>query len=144
MCGITGVVARTEKGKRQHAFLDSSMHALEKRGPDGGGKFISEFVALGHRRLVVIDTSEGSMQPLTDATNRYTIVYNGECFNYQELKLELTSMGVTFKSVGDTEVLLKAYMHFGVDFVKKINGFLKFKLYFYLVNWTMISDLKFV
>ena len=103
--------------------------ALQKRGPDFHDVYIDEFVGLGHRRLSIIDTSTEGNQPMWDSAKRYGIVFNGEIFNYQELKKELEEDGVSFKSSSDTEVLLNLYIREKENCLKKLNGFFSFCIY---------------
>src|SRR6478609_233401 len=111
MCGITGIFAFNLVGKFNKIDVTNATMALEKRGPDFQDIYIDEWVGLGHRRLSIIDTSEGGNQPMWDDNKRYCIIFNGEIFNYQELKSDLEKKGVTFHSHSDTEVLLKLYIH---------------------------------
>lgn len=104
------------------------------RGPDGQGIWSSESndvasVCLGHRRLSILDLSEAGHQPMLDASGRFVLTYNGEIYNYLEVRAELASMGVVFRSHSDTEVLLEAYKHWGVDCLQRFNGMFAFALY---------------
>jgi asparagine synthase (glutamine-hydrolysing) len=103
--------------------------ALQKRGPDFQDTYIDEWVGLGHRRLSIIDTTAVANQPMWDESNRYCIVFNGEIFNYAELKKSLESKGVKFFSQGDTEVLLKLYIREKENCLNKLNGFFSFCIY---------------
>ena len=103
--------------------LQNSINLLSNRGPDAQGSIIEERVGLGHRRLAVIDPSPEANQPMTDPTGRYSIVYNGEIYNFEEIKNELESRNVSFRTHCDTEVLLNAFIHFGEDCLHKLNGF---------------------
>jgi asparagine synthase (glutamine-hydrolysing) len=102
---------------------------LHHRGPDAAGLAMTGPVALGHRRLAVIDVSEGSNQPLYDHSNRYLIVYNGEIYNYRELKRELSRDGAQFRTQGDTEVILEAYKKWGESCLQRLNGMFAFALW---------------
>lgn len=95
--------------------------AIVHRGPDGGGFFVQDGISLGHRRLSIIDLSEAAGQPMTNNRGDLTIVYNGELYNFKELKKELESF-YTFKTQSDTEVALAAYEKWGAEAVKKFNG----------------------
>ena len=110
MCGITGIYAFNETGKSGFKNLSASIDALKSRGPDAKGKFINDQIALGHTRLSIIDVSENAIQPMWDETNRYTIIYNGEIYNFRELRKELQDKGMSFKTNSDTEVVLKLYI----------------------------------
>lgn len=107
MCGITGIMAFNLVGKMNMIHLAAATRALEKRGPDFQDIYHDPFVGLGHRRLSIIDLSDQANQPMWDETKRYALVYNGEIFNYRELRHELEKQGVKFLTQSDTEVLLK-------------------------------------
>lgn len=96
--------------------------ALDHRGPDGDGHFIDGPVALGHRRLAILDTSARASQPMTSKSGRWTIVFNGCIYNFRELREDLTRKGYQFSTTGDTEVLVEGLEHYGVQFVEKLNG----------------------
>jgi asparagine synthase (glutamine-hydrolysing) len=102
---------------------------LSQRGPDSSGTFTHGYVGLGHRRLSIIDTSSDGRQPMTDETERYTIIFNGEIFNFPELKQQLIAKGYTFRSSSDTEVLLNLYIHEKENCLKHLNGFFAFAIY---------------
>lgn len=129
MCGITGILAFTEEGKKHLDKIGDAVKSLHHRGPDGSGVFRHGNVALGHTRLAIIDTSNAAAQPFTSADGRYTIVFNGEIFNYKELRAELEKEGCTFRSQSDTEVLLAMYAKQGKDCLNKLNGFFAFAVY---------------
>lgn len=129
MCGITGIFAFNLIGKFNKIHVTQATTSLEKRGPDFQDIFIDEWVGLGHRRLSIIDTSSVSNQPMWDEQRRYCIVFNGEIFNYRELRHELANKGYTFFSEGDTEVLLKLYMHEKEKCLSRLNGFFAFCIY---------------
>lgn len=129
MCGISGVYAFSDVGRDFLDKLQASTDALAKRGPDSQGHFYYEKCGLGHRRLAILDLTADGAQPMTDESGRYTIVFNGEIFNFPELKQKLIQNGYTFFSTSDTEVLLKLYIKEGRDFLKKLNGFFAFAIY---------------
>ena len=110
MCGITGIFAFNEVGRFNMINLAKATGAISSRGPDNQGLFNDYFVGLGHRRLSIIDTSSDGNQPMSDASGRYTIVFNGEIYNYQELRQQLEVQGVNFNSKTDTEVLLNLFI----------------------------------
>ncbi|MCK5023351.1 MAG: asparagine synthase (glutamine-hydrolyzing), partial [Candidatus Aenigmarchaeota archaeon] len=99
------------------------------RGPDQDGAYSDEYVALAHKRLSIIDLSENGRQPMADSTGDYVIVYNGEVFNYGELKKELAGKGHRFVSNTDTEVILNAYIEWGRNCVERFNGQFAFCIY---------------
>jgi asparagine synthase (glutamine-hydrolysing) len=129
MCGIAGVIAFTENGREKFSLLDNAIKTLEKRGPDSKGVFIHQNVALGHTRLSIIDTTSAASQPFTDESGRYTIIYNGEFYNYKQCRADLEKKGVNFKTTSDTEVLLYLYIQEKEKCLEKINGFFAFAVY---------------
>ncbi|MBK8292725.1 MAG: asparagine synthase (glutamine-hydrolyzing) [Flammeovirgaceae bacterium] len=129
MCGITGVFAFNLVGKFNMIHVTSATMALQKRGPDFQDIYLDEFVALGHRRLSIIDTRAVAHQPMRDITKRYTIVFNGEIFNYQEIKLELEARGIAFNTESDTEVLLNLFILEKENCLNRLNGFFSFCIY---------------
>lgn len=129
MCGITGIFAFNLVGKFNKIHTAAATQALEKRGPDFHQVYLDDWVGLGHRRLSIIDTSAIAHQPMWDEGNRYCIIFNGEIFNYRELKQELTTKGISFFSQSDTEVLLKLYILEKEKCLNKLNGFFAFCIY---------------
>lgn len=129
MCGIAGIASFTKSAKDFQQHLRSASSCLRLRGPDNEGFFIDDNVALAHRRLSIIDTSAAASQPFTDASGRYTIIYNGEFFNYRHHRSQLKSQGVSFVSDSDTEVLLQLYIRNGINCLQFINGFFAFCIY---------------
>lgn len=129
MCGITGIYAFNEVGRFNMINLARATAALEKRGPDNQGMYTEYFMGLGHRRLSIIDTSPDGNQPMKDETGRFTIVFNGEIYNYEKLRNELVNQGVHFKSRSDTEVLLNLYIREKEQCLDRLNGFFAFAIY---------------
>jgi len=109
--------------------LSNATEQIARRGPDARGVWMNDFVGLGHRRLSIIDTSYHANQPMTDATGRYRIIYNGEIYNFRELKEDLLSSGIGFRSASDTEVLLYAYINYKEKCLSRLNGFFSFAVY---------------
>lgn len=128
MCGIAGVVSLSEPYQHPENIIKSMTDSLVHRGPDDHGYFIDERIALGHRRLSIIDLSQGAHQPMT-CYDRYWISYNGEVYNFKEIRRELTGLGVSFNSESDTEVVIKAFAHWGIKFVDRLNGMFAICLY---------------
>ena len=134
MCGICGYInhknnfVRNERYNREKALIMND--ALTHRGPDAGGVWVGERAVFAHRRLAVVDV-EGGMQPMKRVSQGYEfiIVYNGELYNTPELKRELMGFGYEFTTTSDTEVLLYAYIHYGTDCLKKLNGIYAFAIY---------------
>jgi asparagine synthase (glutamine-hydrolysing) len=130
VCGITGIFAFNLVGKFNLVNIASATKALSKRGPDNQDIYHDQFVGLGHRRLSIIDTSAVAHQPMWDESKRYCIIFNGEIFNFQELKKGLENRGVTsFFSHSDTEVLLKLFILDKEKCLNKLNGFFAFCIY---------------
>jgi asparagine synthase (glutamine-hydrolysing) len=129
MCGITGLYAFNEIGRFNLINLARATGLLAKRGPDDQGMFLLRHVGLGHRRLSVIDLTDNAKQPMTDESGRYTIVYNGEIYNFPHLKTLLTQAGFVFRSTSDTEVLLNMYIWKGASCLSYLNGFFAFAIY---------------
>src|SRR5574341_693777 len=130
MCGIAGLWNLNGEPLSPEAltcFTDSLAH----RGPDGRDIYIDSQanLGLGHRRLAIIDTSDGGRQPMPYADGRYWIVFNGEMYNFLELKKELEQLGYAFRSDSDTEVILTAYHHWGEDCQLKFNGMWAFAIW---------------
>ena len=129
MCGISGFYAFTNQGQKQLNNIEASVTAMNLRGPDGSGVYKHKNVALGHARLSIIDVSNAASQPFTDESGRWTIVFNGEFFNFQEHRESLEKEGQTFKSTSDTEVLLYLFIREKEKCLNKINGFFAFAVY---------------
>ncbi len=121
MCGISGF------NFKDSILIKKMTDAIVHRGPDAEGHFNDDVVTLGHRRLSIIDLSENGNQPMS--YKGITIVFNGEIYNYNELKKKLQVLGHTFISESDTEVILHAYKEWGIDSVKKFNGMWAFCIY---------------
>lgn len=122
MCGIAGVINKKSKlvsVTKLVAMRDSMLH----RGPDAGSLWISENIALAHRRLSIIDLSDAATQPFHSECGRYVLVFNGEIFNYQEHRKNLEGLGVVFRTHSDTEVLLQLLIHEGTKCLNKLIGF---------------------
>ncbi|MCR4336823.1 MAG: asparagine synthase (glutamine-hydrolyzing) [Candidatus Omnitrophica bacterium] len=129
MCGIAGVI--NFKGiYSSDVELIKRMNQVQKhRGPDDEGIYQDSVCVLGHQRLAIIDLSSCGHQPFVSDDGRYQMIYNGEIYNYIELREELKRCGYQFKTQTDTEVLLKCYQHFGVDCLSKFNGMFAFAIY---------------
>ncbi|WP_181780245.1 N-acetylglutaminylglutamine amidotransferase [Pseudonocardia pini] len=125
MCGIAGEM-RFDGSPADPAVVARIVKALERRGPDGTGVHAAGPVALGHRRLKIIDLSERGAQPMVDSALGLAVVFNGCIYNYQELRAELEGAGYTFFSTSDTETVLKAYAHWGSACVEHFKGMFAF------------------
>lgn len=129
MCGITGFVsfeghARDAAAARVKRMADALLH----RGPDGGGYYVDDYAALGHRRLAIIDVASGQ-QPMSALDGRVQIVFNGEIYNYLEVRTELEQLGHRFETRSDTEVLLRGYVQWSERCVDKMNGMFAFAIW---------------
>src|SRR5580765_8256455 len=120
MCGLCGVVALGRPPEIETVRAMAS--ALDHRGPDGEGEFSDEGVAFGFRRLAIIDLSDAAMQPFASDDGALRLVYNGEIYNYVELRRELQGRGHSFRTQSDTEVIVRAYEEWGDDCVRRFNG----------------------
>lgn len=128
MCGITGVFHRD--GRPASAVVLKAMtDIIAHRGPDGEGSYCDGPVGLGHRRLSIIDLTDAARQPMATRDGRYIITYNGEIYNFQELKAELSARGHIFHSSGDSEVLLVAFAEWGKGVLQKLNGMFAFAVW---------------
>jgi asparagine synthase (glutamine-hydrolysing) len=121
MCGFAGEI-NTNGADADRATVDRMADTMRDRGPDAGGSWSQGRVALAHRRLRIIDLSNASGQPFVDPLAGLTGVFNGCIYNYRELRAELQGLGHVFASQGDTEVVLKAYREWGIDFVDHLIG----------------------
>lgn len=131
MCGIAGVIS---PGMGCPSLMDQMLAKLTHRGPDGlgiwsGAEFAEDRLMLAHRRLSILDLSEAGAQPMADSTGRYVLTYNGEIYNYLEVRAELVKLGSTFRSNSDTEVILEAYKQWGEACLGRFNGMFAFALY---------------
>ncbi|MCS0638461.1 N-acetylglutaminylglutamine amidotransferase [Streptomyces sp. LP05-1] len=127
MCGLSGEI-RFDDRRPDLAAVERMTDRLAARGPDGQGLWSQGAVALGHRRLKIIDLSERGAQPMTDPHSRITGVFNGCVYNHHELREELRGLGHRFFSTSDTEVVLKAYREWGTDCVDHFTGMFAFAL----------------
>lgn len=121
MCGICGVYSTGGNKSLDESQVNAMLGMIPHRGPDASGLYLEDEVILGHARLAIIDLSGGG-QPMANADDRYWIVFNGEVFNYLELKEQLQSLGYVFKNHSDTEVVVNAYAEWGDGCFEKFNG----------------------
>ena len=124
MCGIFGY-----RGKLEYEMGLKCLRTLAHRGPDGEGTYQAEGVFLGHRRLAILDLSERGKQPMSYAEGRYWITFNGEIYNFLELKKELAKKGYVFESESDTELILAAYIEWGEKCLDRFNGMWAFAIW---------------
>jgi len=128
MCGIAAII-HTSGGPVQETDLRAMMCVMKHRGPDDDGVFINGHVGFGFVRLGILDRSANGHQPMTSADGRFTIIYNGEIFNYVELRDELRAKGHVFRSATDTEVLLASYAEWGEAMLHRLNGMWAFVIH---------------
>lgn len=130
MCGFAGLVDFQKDLTNEVSIIEAMTDTLKLRGPDQHGYHICPHVLFGHRRLIVVDPN-GGLQPMTkmQGSFHYTLIYNGELYNTEDLRKELLEKGYTFDSYSDTEVLLTAYMCWGISCVNKLNGIFAFAIY---------------
>lgn len=127
MCGISGILSFNGEYSRKDILKMNKI--LSHRGPDDEGTYFDDFIGLGHRRLSIIDLSKAGHQPMSDESKRYWIVFNGEVYNYLEIREDLIKDGFKFHSNTDTEVVLKSYIKWGKDCLKKFNGMWSFAIW---------------
>ena len=126
VCGIAGIISGTGLELRIHAMTD----ALRRRGPDAEGSATWPGVALGHRRLAIIDLSDAARQPMLSADGEIGLVFNGCIYNFTELRKDLEQLGCEFRSHSDTEVLIHGYRVWGIDcLVRRLRGMFAFGLW---------------
>lgn len=121
MCGICGIINRKDNPSPQPSLIEGMISMLHHRGPDAAGYYRDNHACLGQSRLSIIDLESGS-QPMADMDERLWLVFNGEIYNYLELKAELTALGYGFRTKSDTEVIIQAYREWGTDCFNKFNG----------------------
>lgn len=127
MCGITGFVDDGIRQKHAGRLIDMMCKLIRHRGPDGQGTWVGDGVALGMRRLAIIDVVGGS-QPIFNEDRSVLVVFNGEIYNYQELKAALQERGHHFRTASDTEVIVHAYEEYGEDCPKYLRGMFAFAI----------------
>jgi asparagine synthase (glutamine-hydrolysing) len=128
MCGIAGIIV-LDGESLERSLIVSMVDSVSHRGPDGEGILIEKNVAIGHRRLAILDLSPDGIQPMSSANGMLSIVFNGEVYNYVELRSYLRSKGHNFRTQTDTEVILAAYREWGQDCVRHFNGMWAFAIY---------------
>lgn len=128
MCGIAGVI-NIDDEPISPIILKAMTDVIAHRGPDGEGQWIEGNVGIGHRRLAIIDLSPAGHQPMMTSDNRYVFSYNGEIYNFKELRIELEASGYRFRSHTDTEVVMVALAHWGEKALNRFNGMFAFALW---------------
>lgn len=128
MCGFAGIYDPNGLSESDRAMVERMGETLSHRGPDGAGRWEGAQLAVAHRRLAIIDL-DGGHQPMLNDEGTIGIAYNGEIYNYRELRDELRQAGCTFRTQSDTEVIIRAYETWGVDFVSRLSGMFAFVLW---------------
>jgi asparagine synthase (glutamine-hydrolysing) len=128
MCGICGVLNFNKTAINTQA-LQRMADAIKHRGPDDQGIYHDQNIGLGHRRLSIIDLSSDARQPMADSSNSYQLSYNGEIYNFREIRSELVKLGYRFRSQSDTEVVLNSYIEWGENCVRRFNGMFAFAIW---------------
>jgi asparagine synthase (glutamine-hydrolysing) len=118
MCGIAGGVGHSAPGR---LLLETQLSSIEHRGPDDKGSYVSEGISLGMCRLAIVEIAVGK-QPASDQSEKIHVVWNGEIYNYRELRAELEQRGVQCRDSSESEVVINLYLEFGLDFINKLNG----------------------
>ena len=128
MCGLAGVFSTNNIGESDSSKVEKMISDLSHRGPDSKGFFKNNNVCLGFSRLSIIDIRNGN-QPFTSANKRYVIIFNGEIYNYLEVKQKLEAKNITFRTNSDTELLIESFVYWGFDCLKYLNGMFAFAIY---------------
>ena len=137
MCGIIGVISKKNNPDFHSEFIEpigQALNHMEYRGPDHQGIWSENGICFGHRRLSIIDLSADGNQPFQSSDERYVLVFNGEIFNYQELRSSLQNLGHIFNTASDTEVILAAYAQYGKEFCKYLRGMFALVIYDRVLN----------
>lgn len=134
MCGLAGIMIFNHE-KEKLPLVKKMTDIIAHRGPDGEGLWTNDTnISLGHRRLSIIDLSDGAAQPMLSDNGRYVIIFNGEIYNYLEIKKELADKGFVFRTSSDTEVLLNLFIHKGMDMLNELDGMFAFAIWDNLEN----------
>lgn len=147
MCGLVGILS-TQCSEELQLSMNNMLELINHRGPDGRGIETyrideNKNLAFGHQRLAIIDTTDAGLMPMSSVDNNFSIIFNGEIFNYLELKDELTLLGYSFSTSTDTEVLLNSYIEWGSDCLNKLNGMFAFAIFNKLNNKLFIARDRF-
>ena len=128
MCGIAGIL-HLDGAAASPSVLKKMTDIIAHRGPDGEGQWVEENVGIGHRRLAIIDLSAAGHQPMISPDHRYVLSYNGEIYNFKELRIELEAAGYWFRSQTDSEVVLHAFAEWGPECVNRFNGMFAYAIW---------------
>ena len=128
MCGLCGFTGRMTENAENNTIIENMMDKIKHRGPDDSGKYLGEKITIGYRRLSIIDL-EGGVQPMFNEDETLVLAFNGEIYNYQALRAELTEAGHVFKSGTDSETILHGYEEYGEEILSKLRGMFTFIIY---------------
>ena len=137
MCGIVCIIQKNNK--LPGGAIDLSLQQIVHRGPDDNGSFQYNQVSFGHCRLSILDLTAAGHQPMSSADGRYTLIFNGEIYNFQVLKAELEEKGHQFMSQSDTEILLRGFIEYGNGILDKLNGIFAFCLFDKAANTVTVA-----
>ena len=126
MCGFVGFTNHIDNS---NVVLGEMLDKIKHRGPDAEGTYIDEDIALGHRRLSIIDVSEAGTQPLYSEDGNLALLFNGEIYNYQEIRARLIEAGYHFATQTDSEVLIYGYQEYGADLLQQLRGMFSFVIW---------------
>ncbi|MEG1550160.1 MAG: asparagine synthetase B, partial [Ruthenibacterium sp.] len=126
MCGFVGFSGKIDS---QKTVLDTMLARIVHRGPDMGGTYCTEDIALGFRRLSILDLSDAGAQPMMNEDKSVVVVFNGEIYNFMDLRKELENRGHTFHCGADTEVLIHGYEEYGTDIIQMLRGMYAFVIW---------------
>ncbi len=143
MCGIAGYINKNKSEHAEQKKIKAMTDAIQHRGPDAEGQWVNRNIAIGHRRLAIIDLDKNSNQPMFSHDGKFLISFNGEIYNYLELREELQKLGSTFRTNCDTEVIIEAYRCYGTDCFNKFNGMWALCLYDFNKNCLLFSRDRF-
>lgn len=129
MCGIVGIVTKDGASSPDEGLIRRMAASVAHRGPDGEGHWTGPGVGFGHRRLAIVDLTDTGIQPMHTPDGRFTIVFNGEIYNFRELRAELAAAGTPFHSMSDTEVILEAYRRWEQACVERLRGMFAFAIW---------------
>jgi len=140
MCGIIGFISKKNKiNNEELTFVSNGLKDINHRGPDFSSIENYDRVSFGHVRLAILDLDPRSNQPMLSHDNRYSIIFNGEIYNWIEIKTELEKKGISFKTKSDTEVILQGYIYYGISILEKLRGMFAFSIYDRVKNETLIA-----
>jgi len=142
MCGISGFIQSNLGYEQKQCIITNMLKTIEHRGPDDNGFYIDDWGAIGMQRLSIIDLETGH-QPIFSADKRYAIVFNGEIYNYRDLRRQLIKLGYHFQTQTDTEVILAMYINYGPKCVQEFNGMFAFAIYDHLQHELFLARDRF-